>query len=1183
MRRIFSIGQFLLAGMLLSDAPCLQPSYGGTAATPGKAGAIPLGTPVVRPSWQPPYQAGNHSLLNLADGSLDTLLLLVTHNDIGKGPGINIALFHRSAPFSLSRDPNRFGPGWSLSYSRRLDFIDEKTIHLTRDDGGQVLFSKEAPGGGWACRTPGEYLRLEAEGNGWKVIGKDQSSDHFRQDGGFSSQTDASGNELTVTYQGGRLAVITDAAGRQTWFVYDGQGRIIEITDATDPIERQWYFFYGTDGRLSGIRFPYEYPVEDPGIRFVYDAAGRITRLTDRNQDPQTGRHESVWGYVYEGSRLSRIDDPAPLGTHRSIAHTQQGGGSETRVTERRGQIWTYAFDAQKRLRRVTDPLGSASEFVFDAENNLTRATVAKGSPSEQVWLHRYDARGNRTAVTDPVGRETLYTYDVHNNLTSVRNPAGTVTTYEYRHPLDPTHLTEVVLPDDGNGNAEARFRYEYYHGDALPGHAPDAWDGQLKRITDPNGAPASFFYDRYGQGAATVEGPVGWCNVFAEAYDHTAMGTPSIPVFTPSVGETYPNHPLVPPPPPNVLGQPRVRTFMNTDWLGLPTQYATHVEPNIRTQAGIEEREATRTEVAIYDPRLRITTYTVTSDEATVDASGKEVDRSLIWTYDDAGGVITRRLPDGSTQRLFLDTLDRVSRMEADLPAGLVWAEFERSESGLLREVRRSDGTRTLYQHHPDKRIRRITHLGLAGAELFRRDYLYEQTGLIQQVSEVWPGGRADIAFVYDRRGRLIRENRTGHIPYGREYTYDQTGNRLSQQDALTGQTRLYFYDTTAVRDGFAENAYGSKNNRLMRYRDLDAAETTLSETYCYYGREDYGNISYLLVMRPDQARVSGNRFLYDENRKLCGVIQESFIYGVDGHPQDIQRNGVLGFRQLLANRYGAFARDPATFEKRTSLWTDYDPGHPSAEYAVDDGSGDASSTRKRYVLGQFEEDGGGRLFTPLSDESGSVRERSASTGEVMQYVYTAFGERIWSNDAGFRRNGFAGAIDGEEIPLLGVTAVRLGHRFYLPSLGRWLQRDPIGWAAGTSVPYAYVGNCPTRFLDPSGLSENGPPKGYVDTVNGTPGGDTYTVTTQPLLPPTPEQLEPHLEPDHLESGIPVGLVVRAVLIRAGWVSVYSGKVIRLNRSWRAFRIAADRITDYYNSLTAAEQLELAISLGIF
>ncbi|WP_324872551.1 RHS repeat-associated core domain-containing protein [Methylocaldum sp.] len=46
---------------------------------------------------------------------------------------------------------------------------------------------------------------------------------------------------------------------------------------------------------------------------------------------------------------------------------------------------------------------------------------------------------------------------------------------------------------------------------------------------------------------------------------------------------------------------------------------------------------------------------------------------------------------------------------------------------------------------------------------------------------------------------------------------------------------------------------------------------------------------------------------------------------------------------------------------------------------------------------------------------------------------------------------------------------------RYYDPTLGRFTQRDPAGFADGVN-PYVYVGNNPVSFTDPLGLSKYNP-----------------------------------------------------------------------------------------------------------
>ena len=44
--------------------------------------------------------------------------------------------------------------------------------------------------------------------------------------------------------------------------------------------------------------------------------------------------------------------------------------------------------------------------------------------------------------------------------------------------------------------------------------------------------------------------------------------------------------------------------------------------------------------------------------------------------------------------------------------------------------------------------------------------------------------------------------------------------------------------------------------------------------------------------------------------------------------------------------------------------------------------------------------------------------------------------------------------------------------YRYYDPTVGRWLTRDPIGYDGGMDL-YAYCMNDPVNGVDPSGLDE--------------------------------------------------------------------------------------------------------------
>lgn len=64
-----------------------------------------------------------------------------------------------------------------------------------------------------------------------------------------------------------------------------------------------------------------------------------------------------------------------------------------------------------------------------------------------------------------------------------------------------------------------------------------------------------------------------------------------------------------------------------------------------------------------------------------------------------------------------------------------------------------------------------------------------------------------------------------------------------------------------------------------------------------------------------------------------------------------------------------------------------------------------------------------------------------------------------------GFQPFGFAGGRYDPDTSL-----VRFGARDYDAEMGRWLERDPIGFKGGDTNLYAYAGSDPVNRIDPSG-----------------------------------------------------------------------------------------------------------------
>jgi RHS repeat-associated protein len=100
--------------------------------------------------------------------------------------------------------------------------------------------------------------------------------------------------------------------------------------------------------------------------------------------------------------------------------------------------------------------------------------------------------------------------------------------------------------------------------------------------------------------------------------------------------------------------------------------------------------------------------------------------------------------------------------------------------------------------------------------------------------------------------------------------------------------------------------------------------------------------------------------------------------------------------------------------------------------------------------------------------DGLGTTRQLTNSAGGVtVAYTYDSFGNLIASSGTVANSYGFTGESQFNEADNL----VFLRARYYQPSYGRFISRDPIGYYDSMNL-YQYCGNNSINFADPLGLS---------------------------------------------------------------------------------------------------------------
>jgi RHS repeat-associated protein len=294
-----------------------------------------------------------------------------------------------------------------------------------------------------------------------------------------------------------------------------------------------------------------------------------------------------------------------------------------------------------------------------------------------------------------------------------------------------------------------------------------------------------------------------------------------------------------------------------------------------------------------------------------------------------------------------------------------------------------------------------------------------------------------------YDGFGRVSLNYRTPghHSPYG----YDGLGRLSSQSDYFinyTGNvTRSYSYNPASQ---IASRTLS--NDAYVHMTDPD-----VSRSYSVNGLNQY-------------TAAGPASFTYDANGNLTGDGANTYTYDVEN-----RLIGVSGARvaRLIYDPLGRLFETNGTNGITRFL---YDSDALVGEY---DGIG---YLKRRYVHGPgsdeplfwYEGAGFADRRSLQTDHQGSIVSVAGIGGQIQSInSYDAFGIPAPTNSGRFQYTGQAWLAE--------IGCYHYKARVYCPTLGRFLQTDPIGYDDGLNW-YAYVGGDPVNGRDPSGMRNCAP-----------------------------------------------------------------------------------------------------------
>lgn len=889
----------------------------------------------------------------------------------------------------------------------------------------------------------------------------------YDYDNNITKRIDANGNPTSFEYDGrGNVLREIDPLGNFIQFAYEPVYN--QITSITDKNNNTTTFDYDPNGNLIQINYPL-------GIQetYGYDEFGNQTSYTDGEGNP-TGYDYNTNGYLTQTTNAA----------NRFTQFSYDEVGNLLTITDLNNNLTSLEYDAINRLVGMTDALNNSETYEYDSRRNRTlvrdknnketrfaydaldRLIVVEDALNQQS-TRDFDARSNLIKYTDENGNETQYEYNHLNRLTAVINAEGEVIEYAY----------------DGNGNiVEAR----------LPnGNVINIQYDALNRTvstTDVLGAVSSFTYDKNSNQTSFTDGTGNTVTYGYDTYNRLVKITDPLDK---SIAYAYDNN--------NNLtsiidqnGNPTTYTYdvlnrqeVATDALNNTSSYFYDDFGNVTSITD----QNNHTTAYTYDVLNRLESETHPDGKGinyVYDATGQIVQRTdennqtIIYEYDDIYRLIRRTYPDNSKDEFTYDAVDNIlTAINAFATIEFSYDKTNRTTSETLngkttgftydlanqrREIFYPGGRHITEQWDERDRLKSISD------DLYLNDILadfeYDSANRLTKRSYF---NNTTSDYVYDANSRLTGITHTLNNIAAYQYAFDAVGNRLKEEQIhQPTASRQFIYDglyrLTNTKTGTLAGSMVPNPLSQIQY-DLDALGNRQSvdadgliTTYTANNLNQYTSLS-----GGESAMLS-----YDDNGNLISDGVYNYDYDYENYLRSVDNGATAEYQ------YDALGR---RIKKIIGLDTTYFY-YDNLQVIEERGAG--KFVEATYVYGQDLDEilsmhRNGSHYFYYEDGQGSVARILDQSGNLVErYRYDAFGNlTIFDAGANVINESninnpyyFTGRRLDKETGLYYYRA-----RYYSPGLGRFIQRDPLGFVDGFSL-YEYGYSNPVNWVDPLGLS---------------------------------------------------------------------------------------------------------------
>jgi RHS repeat-associated protein len=788
-------------------------------------------------------------------------------------------------------------------------------------------------------------------------------------------------------------------------------------------------------------------------VSMTETSAEGLTNWQTRYRDASTAVvTETITEYSSGGTRLVTVT--APDNSYTINLYSYGWLSSTTRYDSTGAQIGAtyYTYDAHGRQATVTDARNGTTSYTYNNADLVASVTTPNpgGVGSAETTTTSYDVMMRATNVVQPDGGTVTMVYLPTGELGQTYGSRTYPVQYTYDYAGRMQTMTNWSAFSGGSGSGARVTTWNY-----------DVYRGFLTSKTDAVGLGPTYTYTAAGRLASRT-----WARGTNTAYAYNSGGDLATVIYsdsTPSVTYTYDRQGRQ-----SSVVCGSTTTSIAYDWANdvLGESYSGGILGGL-------------TVTNQFDSDLRRTSMALQNTMGTMCQAN--------YGYDDASRLAS--VSDGNGN----------SNTYSYLAKSPLVGQITFSQSGTTRMT-----TTKQYDY-----LNRLSSIASSPSNSF----LYEYNAANQRtLNRCWDGSYW--RYGYDALGQVVSGNKywSDMTPVAGQqfgYAFDTIGNRTQTEaggDPTGANLRVANYTNNS------DNQITSRD--VPGYVDI-MGNTLATNSVSVNGQPAYQKVEYfrdqfgvtntssaqwqrMTVSAPGQGSVTGHSYV--------AKTPENFTYDADGNLSSDGRwnytwdaeNRLIGMQSLSGAPSGSLLNLSFVYDyqgRRIQKTVSTNNGSYVVEYTDNyayDGWNCVATLNSSLGLinsfmwgsdlsGSMQGAGGVGGLIEVSyygstttncfvgyDGNGNVSALvNAADGSVpAQYEYGPFGEVIRATGLAAKLNPFrfSTKYDDDESDLL-----YYGYRYYNPSTGRWLSRDPIGEKGGLNI-YAFTGNNLITQIDSDG-----------------------------------------------------------------------------------------------------------------